>query len=118
METSTSFAQGQLKALIERIERLEEEKKTIADDIKEIYGEAKAFGLDAKIIRKVVALRKVEPNSRAEQLSMLRLYCEAVGVQLELFDYARPRNERAVFSGTGKAAQAQQCRGGSAKVCD
>ena len=54
----TTFAHGQLKSIVERIERLEEEKKTIAGDIKEVYAEAKANGFDTKILRKVISLRK------------------------------------------------------------
>ena len=58
MDTKTSFAKGQLKSLVERIEKMEEEKKAIAGDIKEIYAEAKAHGFDTKILRKVIGLRK------------------------------------------------------------
>jgi len=65
--TKTTFAHGQLKAFIERIERLEEEKATIAQDIREIYAEAKANGFDTKIMRKVVALRKKEAAEREER---------------------------------------------------
>ena len=64
--TKTTFAQGQLKSIVERIERLEEEKKTIAGDIKEVYAEAKANGFDTKIMRKLVALRKKDAAEREE----------------------------------------------------
>jgi uncharacterized protein (UPF0335 family) len=64
----------QLKALVERIERLEEEKAGIADDIKEVYGEAKATGFDTKILRKVVARRRMDRNERQEQDALLELY--------------------------------------------
>ena len=67
------------QSIIERIERLEEEKKTIADDIKEVYGEAKANGYDAKIIRKVIAIRKRDYNERMEEETLLDLYLNAVG---------------------------------------
>jgi uncharacterized protein (UPF0335 family) len=80
MDTKTSFAQGQLRSLIERIERLEEEKKAIAADIKEIYGEAKANGFDTKIMRKVVSLRKKEATERAEEEAILDLYLAALGM--------------------------------------
>ena len=77
---STSFAQGQLRSLVERIERLEEEKKTISSDIKEVYAEAKAHGFDTKILRKVVALRKKEATEREEEQSMMELYMQALGM--------------------------------------
>jgi uncharacterized protein (UPF0335 family) len=69
----------QLRSIIERIERLEEEKKTISDDIKEIYAEAKGNGYDIKVLRKVVALRKMDANERAEFEAILDLYMQAVG---------------------------------------
>jgi len=72
--TDTGIAKDQLKSVIERIEHLEEEKKAIADDIKEIYAEAKANGFDAKILRKVVSLRKIEAAEREEQGAVLDLY--------------------------------------------
>ena len=68
----------QIKTIIERIERLEEEKKTISDDIKEVYGEAKSNGYDTKIIRKVIALRKMDYNERMEAETLLDLYMQAV----------------------------------------
>jgi len=80
MDTKTSFAQGQLRSLIERIERLEEEKKAIAADIKEIYGEAKANGFDTKIMRKVVSLRKKDVAERQEEEAILDLYLSALGM--------------------------------------
>lgn len=80
MATKTTFAQGQLKALVDRIERLEEEKKTIAADIKEVYAEAKANGFDTKILRKVISLRKKEATEREEEQSMLDLYMAALGM--------------------------------------
>src|SRR5262245_1150122 len=80
MDTKTSFAQGQLKSLVERIERLEEEKKVIAGDIKEVYAEAKANGFDAKILRKVIAIRKKDRHEREEEEAMLDLYLNALGM--------------------------------------
>jgi len=77
--TKTTFANGQLKSLVERIERLEEEKATIAGDIKEVYAEAKANGFDTKILRKVISLRKKEAAEREEEESMLALYMAALG---------------------------------------
>ncbi|WP_420104496.1 DUF2312 domain-containing protein [Bosea sp. (in: a-proteobacteria)] len=72
-------AGDQLKSIVERIERLEEEKKTIADDIKEVYAEAKGNGYDVKVLRKVVALRKRDLEERKEEEAILDLYLQAVG---------------------------------------
>ena len=79
-DTKTTFAQGQMRSLVERIERLEEEKKTIAGDIKEVYAEAKAHGFDTKILRKVVSLRKKEATEREEEQSLLDIYMQALGM--------------------------------------
>ena len=68
-----------LKNFIMRIERLEEDKKGIADDIKEVFGEAKGEGFDVKILRKVIALRKKDPEERAEEEELLELYMSAIG---------------------------------------
>lgn len=75
---SGSFAKGQLKAIVERIERLEEEKKTIGTDIKEVYAEAKANGFDNKILRKAIALRKKDKDELAEEQAMLETYMLAL----------------------------------------
>lgn len=80
MAGSVTFARGQLKSLVERIERLEEEKKTIAGDIKEVYAEAKATGFDTKILAKVVAMRRKEAAAREEEQSMLDVYMAALGM--------------------------------------
>ena len=69
----------QLKGIVERIERLEEEKKTIADDIKEVYAEAKGNGYDVTVLRKVIALRKRDLDERKEEDAILDLYLQAVG---------------------------------------
>lgn len=69
-----------LRLLIERIERLEEEKKGIADDIRDVYAEAKAVGYDPKIMRQIVRLRKMEPNDRAEMEMILDTYKSALGI--------------------------------------
>jgi uncharacterized protein (UPF0335 family) len=76
----TSFAHGQLRTIVERIERLEEEKKTIAGDIKEVYAEAKGNGFDVKILRKVISLRKKDVNERQEEESMIDVYLAALGM--------------------------------------
>jgi uncharacterized protein (UPF0335 family) len=80
MDTKTNFAQGQLRSFIERIERLEEEKKAIAADIKEVYAEAKGTGFDTKIMRKVVSLRKKDAAERQEEEAILDLYLSALGM--------------------------------------
>jgi uncharacterized protein (UPF0335 family) len=80
MDSKTAFAKGQLKSLVERIERLEEEKKALAGDIKEVYGEAKAHGFDTKILRKVISLRKRDRHEREEEEAMLELYLGALGM--------------------------------------
>ena len=83
MDTKTTFAQGQLKSLIERIEKLEEEKKAIAGDIKEVFAEAKASGFDTKIMRKVIALRKKDSAERQEEEALIDLYLHALGMAPE-----------------------------------
>lgn len=82
--TSTTFAHGQLRSLVERIERLEEDKAAIAADIKEVYAEAKANGFDTKILRKLIAARKKEAAEREEEQSMLDLYMSALGMIADL----------------------------------
>jgi uncharacterized protein (UPF0335 family) len=84
MSEAGSNINAQLKSIVERIERLEEEKKTIAGDIKEVYAEAKAYGFDTKILRKVVALRKKETAQRAEEEAMLEVYMSALGMIADL----------------------------------
>ncbi|MCX5571252.1 MULTISPECIES: DUF2312 domain-containing protein [Kaistia] len=74
------IAAAQLRSIVERIERLEEEKKAIADDIKDVYGEAKANGYDTKALRKIVALRKKDANEREEEEAILELYKNALGM--------------------------------------
>lgn len=69
-----------LLSFIERIERLEEEKSALAEDIKEVYGEAKGVGFDAKTMRKVVKIRKMDSEKRREEDELLELYKSAVGI--------------------------------------
>jgi uncharacterized protein (UPF0335 family) len=78
---SAGFAQGKLRSFIERIEKLEEEKTALGADIREVYSEAKGQGFDSKIMRKVVALRKLETADRQEQEALLDLYLDALGMQ-------------------------------------
>jgi len=77
-----SAADDRLRLLIERIERLEEEKKSIADDIRDVYMEAKAVGYDPKIMRQIVRLRKMKPDDRAEMEMILDTYKKALGLDL------------------------------------
>ena len=79
-EPATRFAKDQLKAIIERIERLEEEKKGVADDIKDVYAEAKANGFEVKALRTIVRLRKQDVDERKEQDAILELYMQALGM--------------------------------------
>ncbi|GLI91854.1 DUF2312 domain-containing protein [Methylocystis echinoides] len=72
---------GHLTAFIERIEKLEEEKKVIADDIKDVYAEAKGTGFDPKIMRKIVSLRKQDRHKRQEEEEILGLYLAALGME-------------------------------------
>ena len=76
----TRFAKDQLKAFVERIERLEEEKKAISDDIRDVYAEAKGNGFDVKTLRVVVRLRKQDLNERKEQEAVLHTYLHALGM--------------------------------------
>jgi uncharacterized protein (UPF0335 family) len=77
----SGFAKEHLRSFIERIERLEEEKKALADDIREVYSEAKGTGFDTKVMRQVVKLRKMESADRQEQEAMLDLYLGALGMK-------------------------------------
>ena len=79
-EPATKLAKDQLKAIIERIERLEEEKKTISDDIRDVYAEAKGNGYDVKALRTIIRLRKQDANERAEQETILETYMQALGM--------------------------------------
>jgi uncharacterized protein (UPF0335 family) len=74
------FAKDHLKAFIERVERLEEEKKAIADDVRDVYAEAKANGFDVKAMRTIVRLRKQDVNERKEQEAVLETYMHALGM--------------------------------------
>lgn len=70
-----------LKAFLERIEKLEEEKRAIADDIKDVYAEAKGTGYDVKIIRKIVSIRRQDRHKRREEEEILDLYLSALGME-------------------------------------
>ncbi|HHL42260.1 MAG TPA: DUF2312 domain-containing protein [Hellea balneolensis] len=78
-ESMGDATREKLKQIIARIERLEAEKTELAADIREVYAEAKTFGFDTKILRKTVALRKIDANERAEQEALLDLYMDVIG---------------------------------------
>lgn len=80
-DQNTVVATGQLRSFIERIERLEGEKKTISDDIKEVYAELKGSGFDAKAVREIIRLRKKEDFERQEEEAMVKLYKNALGMR-------------------------------------
>lgn len=86
-ENSQGLARNHLRAFVERIERLEEDKKTIADDIRQVYGEAKAMGFDTKVLRRVIAMRKQDADDRAEFEAILDTYLSALGMQTS-FDFS------------------------------
>lgn len=77
---TTKFAKDQLKAFVERVERLEEEKKAMVDDIRDVYVEAKDNGFDVKALRTIVRLRKQDANERREQEAILEIYMHALGM--------------------------------------
>ena len=79
IEVLNGSAQGQLKSVIERIERLEEDKKSVMEDLKSVYAEAKGNGFDTKIIRKIIRLRKQDTAQRQEEEALLDLYLSAIG---------------------------------------
>ena len=80
MAETGGVAAGQLRSFIERIERLEEERKSISDDIRDVFGEAKGTGFDTKVMRQVIRLRKKEPAERQEEEAILDLYMHALGM--------------------------------------
>ena len=80
MADTESVTRDQLRSIVERIERLEEEKKTIADDIRDVYAEAKGNGFDVKALRAIVRMRKQDENERAEAEAILDTYRAALGM--------------------------------------
>jgi uncharacterized protein (UPF0335 family) len=78
--TSDPVNAGHLRSFIERIEKLEEEKKALADDIKDVYAEAKGNGFDVKILRKIVSIRRQDKDKRREEEEILDLYLSALGM--------------------------------------
>ena len=79
-QPATRFAKDHLRAFVERVERLEEEKKAIADDIRDVYAEAKGSGFDVKALRTIVRMRKQDADERKEQEAILETYLQALGM--------------------------------------
>ena len=84
MVDATGFAREQLRSFIERIERLEEQKKEIGDDIRDVFAEAKGNGFDVKVMRQIVRLRKVDASQREEEDAVRDLYLTALGMLPDL----------------------------------
>lgn len=82
LDAPAGFAKEQLKSFVERIERLEEEKKAIADDIKDVFAEAKGNGFDVKALRAILKLRKEDEDARKELDAIVELYAQALGIYL------------------------------------
>jgi uncharacterized protein (UPF0335 family) len=80
MAGTANFAKAKLKSFVERIEKLEEEKKATSDDIRDIYAEAKGNGFDAKALRSIVRMRKLDSDERREQQEVLETYMHALGM--------------------------------------
>ncbi|WP_119309669.1 DUF2312 domain-containing protein [Cohaesibacter haloalkalitolerans] len=80
MSNTGGVAADQLRAFVERIERLEEEKKAISDDVKDVYAEAKGNGFDVKAMRALIRLRKLDTNVRLEMEALIDLYLHALGM--------------------------------------
>ncbi len=81
MADTNGVAGERLKSFIERVERLETEKKAITDDVKEVYAEVKSAGFEAKIVKKIIAKRKMEIEKRREEDELLDLYMSAIGME-------------------------------------
>lgn len=80
-ETAGEISSERLKSFIKRIEKLEEDKASVAEDLRDVYAEAKGTGFDVKIIRKIVRLRKMENDERREEEELLSLYMSALGME-------------------------------------
>jgi uncharacterized protein (UPF0335 family) len=77
---ATKFSKDQVRSIVERLERLEEEKKTLSEDVRDVYAEAKGNGFDVKALRTIVRMRKQDANERAEQETILETYMHAMGM--------------------------------------
>ncbi len=80
-EVSGEISADRLKSFIKRIEKLEEDKAAVGEDLKEVYSEAKGTGFDTKIIRKIISMRKIELEKRREMDELLELYKSAIGME-------------------------------------
>ncbi|WP_457660872.1 DUF2312 domain-containing protein [Sinorhizobium medicae] len=119
MSNAQGIARDQLRAFIERIERLEEEKKTIAEDIKDVYGEAKSMGFDAKILRKVISIRKQDADERAEQEAILHTYLQALGmIQFDMFEEPEAETSAKLVAQVATGLQTQAGRAALLTVVD
>ena len=103
---AASFAKDQLKAFVERIERLEEEKKATSDDIRDVYAEAKGSGFDARALRTIIKMRRQDPDDRREQEEIVDTYLQALGM-LPLFEHAARRGDdtKVTISAGGKSVE-------------
>jgi len=77
---SPALAKDRIRSIVERVERLESERKELADDVKDIFSEAKGAGFDVKALRTIIRMRKMDPNDRAEQETILETYLHAMGM--------------------------------------
>lgn len=80
-KTTGTIASDQLKSFVQRIERLSDEMKNLRDDLKEIFDEAKASGFDTKILKEVIKLKNIDPEKRAQEEEMIKLYADALGLE-------------------------------------
>lgn len=112
MPTAAPLAADALRALVERLERLNDEKQYIADDIKSVFAEAKGQGFDVKVLKRLIRLRRMDPDERLEEAAMIALYSAAIGMQLGLpFDTANGDDKIGDVRGH---LQAKAGRGGKA----
>lgn len=79
-DNARAIAVGELRAFVERVERLETEKQAYSDDIKEVYAEAKSSGFDTKTLRAIIRLRRKEPEKVSEEMALLQVYADALGL--------------------------------------
>lgn len=79
--TSSGVAAGELRQFVERVERVNEERDALADDLRDIYAEAKGRGFDVKALKKIISMRRKSPTEREEEDAMVALYCDALGME-------------------------------------
>ncbi|WP_340152028.1 DUF2312 domain-containing protein [uncultured Sneathiella sp.] len=88
MNEFAGISGDRLRSFVERIEKLESEKITLTEDIKEVFSEAKGTGFDVKIMREIIKLRKMDPNDAAEHAELINVYKRALGMQTDMFSQA------------------------------